>query len=49
MGNQKKSFVLYFDNYLMIRRLPVPQRGYLLDALFCYADRVWRDTSCQSR
>ena len=46
MGNQKKSFVLYFDNYLMIRRLPVPQRGYLLDALFCYADRVRRDTSC---
>jgi len=37
MSSGKKSFVLYFDSYPMIARLPPEQRGALLSALFEYA------------
>ncbi|MBO4991773.1 MAG: hypothetical protein J6E42_06425 [Firmicutes bacterium] len=40
----KKSFLLYFDMYPMIRDLPAEQRGYLLSAMFEYADAAWRST-----
>ena len=40
----KKSFLLYFDMYPMIRDLPPEQRGYLLSAMFEYADTAWRST-----
>lgn len=43
MSEEKKSFLLYFDNYPIIQALPPDQRGWLLSALFVYADRVWRD------
>lgn len=38
----KKSFLLYFDMYPSIRGLPPEQRGYLLSALFEYADGAWK-------
>ena len=34
---QKRSFLLYFDNYPMIQGLSDEQRGMLLTALFDYA------------
>lgn len=34
---QKKSFVLYFDMYPSIRTLPTDQKGFLLEAVFEYA------------
>ena len=43
MSDEKKSFLLYFDNYPIIRALPPDQRGWLLSALYVYADQVWRD------
>ena len=33
---QKKSFLVYFDNYPMVQALPLEQRGLLLTALFKY-------------
>lgn len=33
---QKKSFLVYFDNYPMVQALPLEQRGLLLTALFEY-------------
>ena len=45
MSNDKKGFVLYFDSYPAILSLPSDQRGWLLSALFVYADRVWQDTA----
>ena len=33
---QKKSFLIYFDNYPMVQGLPPEQRGWLLTALFEY-------------
>ncbi len=35
--SDKKSFVLYFDNYPSIAHLPAEQRGEILSALFEYA------------
>lgn len=40
----KKSFLLYFDMYPMIRDLPAEQKGYLLSAMFEYADAAWRSS-----
>ena len=45
MSNEKKGFVLYFDSCPAILSLPPEQRGWLLSALFVYADRVWQDTA----
>ena len=45
MENRKRGFVLYFDNSVVLDRLPPEQRGWVLSALCCYADRVWRDPS----
>ena len=39
----KKSFLLYFDMYPSIRGLLPEQRGYLLSALFEFADAAWRE------
>ena len=33
---QKKSFLIYFDNYPMVQGLPPEQRGWLFTALFEY-------------
>ena len=43
MVNQKKGFVLYFDSYPVLAQLPPEQLGWLLLALYRYADEVWRD------
>ena len=43
MNNPKRGFLLYFDNYPMVTMLPPEQRGWLLSALFSYADKIWRD------
>ena len=40
---EKKSFLLYFDMYPSIRRLSPEQKGYLLSALFEFADGAWRE------
>ena len=45
MNNPKRGFLLYFDNYPMVTMLPPEQRGWLLTALFSYADKIWRDMS----
>ena len=45
MTNEKKGFIFYFDNYPMLSKLSMEQRGLLFSALTVYADRVWRDTS----
>lgn len=42
MDNKKAGFVLYFDNYPMLLALPPEQRGWLLLALYVYADRLGR-------
>lgn len=39
MADLKKSFLLYFDMYPMISRLPAEQKGELLDALFLFAQK----------
>lgn len=44
MLNEKKSFLIYFDNAPMINALPPEQRGWLLSALLDYGDRVSRET-----
>ena len=38
----KKSFLLYYDMYPMIRDLPAEQRGHLFSAIFEYADAAWQ-------
>ena len=43
MLNEKKSFLLYFDNAPMINDLPPEQRGWLFSALLDYGDRVSRE------
>lgn len=43
MENQKLSFVLYFDNAPMLLSLPPEQRGWLLTAVFDYAQRIAQD------
>lgn len=43
MENPKLSFVLYFDNYPMLLSLPPEQRGWLLTAVFDYAQRIAQD------
>ena len=43
MSNAKTGFILYFDSAPMLSELPPEQRGWLLTALFQYADRVWRE------
>ena len=45
MENQKKSFLLYFDSYAMLAQLPPEQVGWLLFAVYRYADAVWRDVN----
>ena len=45
MNNPKRGFLLYFDNYPMVTMLPPEQWGWLLSALFSYADKIWRDMS----
>ncbi len=43
MSNAKTGFILYFDSAPMLSELSPEQRGWLLTALFQYADRVWRE------
>lgn len=43
MLNEKKSFLIYFDNAPMINALSPEQRGQLFSALLDYGDRVWRE------
>lgn len=43
MFNEKKSFLIYFDNAPMINGLPPEQRGWLFSALLDYGDRVSRE------
>lgn len=43
MVNEKKSFLIYFDNAPMINGLPPEQRGWLFSALLDYGDRVSRE------
>lgn len=43
----KKSFLLYYDMYPMIRDLPAEQRGHLFSAIFEYADAAWRSDADQ--
>lgn len=40
MKNQKRSFVLYFDAEAALSRLDMEQRGWLLTALYRYAQTV---------
>ena len=42
MDNQKKSFLLYHDNYPMLLYLSPEQRGWLLTALYVYAGELSR-------
>ena len=42
LENKKTSFLLYFDNYPMLAALPPEQRGWLITALYLYADRLRR-------
>lgn len=44
MLNEKKSFLIYFDNAPMINGLPPEQRGWLFSALLDYGNRVSRET-----
>lgn len=43
MRNEKKSFLIYFDNAPMINGLPPEQRGWLFSALLDYGSRVSRE------
>ena len=43
MENKKVGFVLYLDNYPMLLAMPSDQRGWLLLALYVYADRLSRE------
>ncbi len=43
MENQKNSFLLYLDNYPVLMTLPPEQRGWLLTALYVYAQRLSRE------
>ena len=43
LDNTKKGFLLYFDNAPMLLSLPPEQRGWLLTAVFDYAQRIARD------
>ena len=43
MLNDKKSFLIYFDNAPMINGLAPEQRGWLFSALLDYGDRVSRE------
>lgn len=43
MCNEKKSFLIYFDNAPMINGLPPEQRGWLFSALLDYGSRVSRE------
>ena len=43
MLNDKKSFLIYFDNAPMINGLSPEQRGWLFSALLDYGDRVSRE------
>ena len=47
MSNAKKGFVLYFDSCPMLEALPPEQRGWLLSAVYSYADRIWREPSTE--
>ena len=42
-NNEKKSFLIYFDNAPMINGLPPEQRGWLFSALLDYGSRVSRE------
>jgi len=37
MNCEKKSFLLYFDNYYCIANLPLEQKGLLLDGIYLCA------------
>ena len=43
MSNPKTGFILYFDSAPILAQLSPEQRGWLLSALFQYADRAWRE------
>lgn len=43
MLNEKKSFLIYFDNAPMINGLAPEQRDWLFSALLDYGDRVSRE------
>lgn len=49
MNCEKKSFLLYFDNYCNIAHLPRDQKGLLLDAIYlCAYNAASRIPSSQS-
>lgn len=43
LENTKKGFLLYFDNAPMLLSLPPEQRGWLLTAVFDYAQHIAQD------
>ena len=43
LDNAKKGFLIYFDSYPMVLRLPPEERGRLFTALISYADQAWRE------
>lgn len=45
MRNEKKSFLIYFDNAPMINGLPPEQRGWLFSALLDYGSRLTSETA----
>lgn len=40
MANPKRGFIIYFDNYPMLIKLPPDQRGWLITALIEYAQQL---------